>query len=152
MSEGYDRYETPVKLTGERLAHGQARAHVLIVDDHAPSRAVCAGYCDLFDHTSVSVRTAAEAVAVLRREPFSMVVLNVHMDGALGAINTIRALPGAAPIIGLTAIGRGDEAQRWLAAGLAAVAAKPVTAARFFSALSAAASDNGAEARSWAPA
>ena len=135
----------------------QSRSHVLILDDHAPSRDICAGYCDLFDHTSESVGAASEAVAALRRAPFGAVVLSVHTDAwdALDVIPAIRALPGPAgctPIIGLTGIGRSHEAQRWLAAGLAAVLPKPVTAARLFAALGAALDDGGSELRSWAPA
>ncbi|HEX3406181.1 MAG TPA: response regulator [Caulobacteraceae bacterium] len=135
----------------------QSRSHVLILDDHAPSRDICAGYCDLFDHTSESVGAAGEAVAALRRSDFGVVVLNVHADAwnALEVIPAIRALPGAAgltPIIGLTGVGRAHEAQRWLAAGLAAVLPKPVTAARLFAALGAALDDGEAEPRSWAPA
>ena len=134
-----------------------ARHHVLIVDDHAPSRKVCAGYCDLFDHTSESVAGGAEAVAALQRERFSVVVMNVHMGGAGGleAVRAIRALPGEAggtPIIGLTAVGHGEEAQRWLAAGLAGVLAKPITAARLFAALTAAFEGLDDAPRSWAPA
>jgi CheY-like chemotaxis protein len=98
----------------------QSRTHVLILDDHAPSRDLCAGYCDLFDHTSQSVEAAGEAVSALRLQGFGVVVINVHAArwDALEVIPAIRALPGAAgrtPIIGLTAIGRGHEAQRWLA-------------------------------------
>jgi CheY-like chemotaxis protein len=135
----------------------QMRSHVLILDDHAPSREICAGYCDLFDHTSESIGAAGEAVAALRRSDFGVVVLSVHADAwdALEVIPAIRALPGSAgctPIIGLTGVGRGHEAQRWLAAGLAAVLPKPVTAARLFAALAAALDDGGAEPRSWAPA
>ncbi len=146
----------------EATAIAQPRAHVLILDDHAPSRAICAGYCDLFDHTSESVGAAGEAVAALRqaalgRAPFGVVVINVHAAAwdALEVIPAIRALPGPAgrtPIIGLTAIGRGHEAQRWLAAGLAAVLAKPITAARLFEALSAALDRERGGPRSWAPA
>jgi CheY-like chemotaxis protein len=55
------------------------------------------------------------------------------------------------PIIGLTAVGRGDEAQRWLAAGLAAVLAKPITAAGLFAALGVALTGESDTARSWAP-
>jgi CheY-like chemotaxis protein len=136
---------------------GQPRSHVLLLDDHAPSRDLCAGYCDLFDHTSQSVGTAGEAVSALRRQAFGVVVINVHAArwDALEVIPAIRALPGAAgrtPIIGLTAIGRGHEAQRWLGAGVAAVLAKPITAARLFAALGAALNGAEREPRSWAPA
>lgn len=132
------------------------RPHVLIVDDHEPSRRICADYCDLFDHTSESVASGAEAVSALRRAAFDVVVLNVHMaaSGGLETLRAIRALPGRAsqaPVIGLTAIGRGDEAQRWLSAGFAGVLPKPVTAARLFAALSAATESEPEQARSWAP-
>jgi CheY-like chemotaxis protein len=135
----------------------RSRSHVLIVDDHPGSRALCAGYVDLFDHTSEAVRDGALAVEALRRGPFGVVVMNVHMDAspALETLGAIRALPYPAsetPVIGLTAVGRGDEAQRWLAAGMAAVLAKPITAARLFEALGAALDNLGDAARSWAPA
>jgi CheY-like chemotaxis protein len=153
VNEDVRKAETPVS----GLEAGPPRAHVLILDDHAPSRAICAGYCDLFDHTSESVGVAREAVAALRRAAFGAVVINVHAEGwdALELIPAIRALPGPAgrtPLIGVTAIGRGHEAQRWLATGLAAVLPKPVTAAQLFAALGAALDGAGAEPRSWAPA
>ena len=152
MNEDVRRDETPAPA----LEAGPPRAHVLILDDHAPSRAICAGYCDLFDHTSESIGVAREAVAALRRARFGAMVINLHAEAwnALELIPAIRALPGPAgrtPIIGLTAIGRGHEAQRWLGAGLAAVLPKPVTAARLFAALGAALGDGNREPRSWAP-
>jgi len=139
------------------LSAAQPRAHVLIVDDHAPSRDLCADYCDLFDHTSERVAGGGEAVAALRRAPFEVVVMSVHAADwdAMEVIPAIRALPGAAgrtPIIGLTGVGRGHESQRWLAAGLAAVLPKPITAARLFAALGAALEADGDGPRSWAPA
>lgn len=135
----------------------QPRAHVLILDDHAPSRDLCADYCDLFDHTSERHVAARDAVTALRSAPFGAVVMNLHADAwdAVEVIPAIRALPGAAgrtPIIGLTGVGRSPEAQRWLAAGLAAVLPKPITAARLFAALTAALDEHPDEPRSWAPA
>ena len=152
VGRGWLEAETPVQARAP-----QSRSHVLILDDHAPSREICAGYCDLFDHTSESVGAADEAVVALRRSAFGVVVLNVHAGAwdALEVIPAIRALPGPAgrtPLIGLTGVGRGHEAQRWMAAGLTAVLPKPVTAARLFAALAAALDDGGAEFRSWAPA
>jgi two-component system, sensor histidine kinase len=152
-----ERLQSP---ENQPTAHGAAepdRSHVLIVDDHAPSRRLCAGYCDLFDHTSEMVAGGAEALAALRRERFHVVVMNVHMaeSGALETLRAIRALPSPAwetPVIGLTAVGRDDEAQRWLGAGLAGVLAKPVTAARLYAALSMVADNQPAAERSWAPA
>ena len=134
-----------------------ARAHILIVDDHAPSRRICASYCDLFDHTSEMAAGPGEAMRALKRERFHAVVMSVHMAeaGPVDMLRAIRALPapaGETPIIGLTAIGHGDESQRWLGAGLAGVLAKPITAARLYAALSMVMTSGGEEARSWAPA
>jgi CheY-like chemotaxis protein len=130
---------------------------VLIVDDHAPSRDIYAGYLDLFDHTSEAVVGGAEALDALRHGRFDVVVLNVHMaeTGGLETLRAIRALPGPAsetPVIGLTAVGRDDEAQRWLGAGLAGVLSKPITAARLFAALNTVAQDDADDERSWSPA
>ena len=35
------------------------RTHVLIVDDQAGVRAICAAFCDLFDHTTQTAKSAA---------------------------------------------------------------------------------------------
>jgi CheY-like chemotaxis protein len=131
------------------------RPHVLIIDDDEIGREICAGYLDLFDCTSHTVGSGAEAVAALRREAFSLVLLNVHMRrcGALDTLRAMRALPegqGAAPVIGLMGFGRGDEAQRWLGAGLAGALAKPITAARLHLALASAAERETRCERSWA--
>jgi CheY-like chemotaxis protein len=157
MTEAFYRDATRALEGADADAGVQPRPHVLILDDHAPSRDLCADYCDLFDHTSERHAAVREAVTALRRAPFGAVVVNLHADAwdALEVIPAIRALPGPAgrtPIIGLTGIGRGHEAQRWLAAGLAAVLPKPVTAARLFAALAAALDDHQDEPRSWAPA
>ena len=156
MNEAMNR-EAARGATPEDASDTLPRAHVLILDDHAPSRDICAGYCDLFDHTSESIGAAREAVSALRRGAFGVVVINVHADAwnALEVIPAIRALPGPAshtPIIGLTGVGRGHEAQRWLSAGLAAVLPKPVTAAQLFAALGAALDGGERGPRSWAPA
>ncbi len=152
-----ERLASPESQPQQRRGAEPTRSHVLIVDDHAPSRRICAGYCDLFDHTTEMVGGLAEAVSALRRERFDVIVMNVQMAeaDAQSALKAIRALPGAAsatPVIGLTTGDHDDEMQQWLGAGLAGVLAKPVTAARLFSALSMVANSGREEARSWAPA
>jgi CheY-like chemotaxis protein len=134
-----------------------ARTRVLIVDDDRPTRLVCANYCDLFDHVSHDVHCLGDALSALRRECFDLVVLSLHMTsvGGIAAMRAIRSLPApaaVAPLIGLAAVGRADEAQRWRAAGFAAVVGKPVTAARFHAALRTARMEGASGQRSWAPA
>jgi CheY-like chemotaxis protein len=128
------------------------RTRVLIVDDETAGRRLCASYCDLFDFNWAVARSAPEAAAALRRERFDVVVMNVHMDdGGPADLAALRALDPGRPMIGLTALGRRDEAQRWLAAGLTGVLAKPVTAAKLFAALNAAVAAPDDRSRSWAP-
>jgi len=154
-----ERLQSPESIAPVRPARAvePQRQHILIVDDHAPSRRLCAGYCDLFDHTSETVGGGGEAIEALRRERFHAVVMNVHMAeaGALDVLNAIRALPSPVnetPVIGLTALGRGEEAQRWLGAGFSGVLAKPITAARLYTALCMVTEGEADVARSWAPA
>jgi len=130
------------------------RPHVLIVDDQQASRALCANYCDLFDHTSETARSRDEAVEALARRRFDVVVMNVHMDADDGfdTVLAVRDHPAAAPVIGMAAPGRAEEAQRWLAAGLAGVVAKPVTASRLYAAINSVLTPVPDTPRSWAPA
>ncbi|HUO11117.1 MAG TPA: response regulator [Caulobacteraceae bacterium] len=154
MSESTRRSE-PAAPRRETAPGESGKPNVLIVDEDPATRRVCAGYCDLFDHQSSVAKNLPEALSAMRSEPFDVVVLSVHMTGALDAVRAIRALPeprGKAPIIGLAAVGKGEETQRWMSAGLAAVLAKPITARRLFQALSTAADGGFAGPRSWAPA
>jgi two-component system, sensor histidine kinase len=154
-----EHLRSPETATASARFADASRAHILIVDDHAPSRRICASYCDLFDHTSVMAAGGGEALRALKRERFHAVVMSVHMaeNGPVDLLRAIRGLPAPAsetPIIGVTAVGRGDETQRWLGAGLAGVLAKPLTAARLYAALNMVTTAGREEARtrSWAPA
>jgi len=154
MSE--NRQVTSTGPERRREAAEPPRKRVLIVDDHDVSRRVCADYCDLFDHAAETASSGDEALAAVSSGDFDVVVLNVHMPemGGLKALQAIRELPaplGETPIIGLAAPGRADEAQRWLAAGVSGLVAKPVTASRLFAAIRSVLEPPGPGARSWAP-
>jgi CheY-like chemotaxis protein len=148
--------DQPENRPGRAQRADPAKSRVLILDDQRDSRLVCRAYCDLFDHPSQSVASLDEALTALRRGWFDVVVMSVHMArwGGIAAMRAIRALPapaGALPLIGLAELGRADEAQRWRAAGFAAVVGKPVSAARFHAALRIAREDETGARRSWAP-
>jgi CheY-like chemotaxis protein len=147
MTDGYEATGLPAGRSATFAT--EPRTRVLIVDDDRAARRLCAGYCDLFDFTCAVAPSAAEAHAALGREHFDVVVMNVHMDD--DGLDAVRALPRL-PVIGLTSLGRADEAQRWLAAGLSGVLAKPITAAKLFAALTAATTPDTDLSRSWAPA
>jgi CheY-like chemotaxis protein len=136
-------------------AADRPRAHVLIVDDHDINRTICAAYCDIFDFTFESACDGEEAVEAVRRGDFDVILMDIHMPGmdGLEATRHIRALPGRVsrtPIIAVTT--DFEDATRYLAAGMTSVVAKPVTAARLYAAIDAAAPLPAAEPRSWASA
>ena len=159
MSEHRDerRHEPHLAQMDDAGALSAPRTHVLIVDDEAVNRTLCAGYCDLFDHVSETAESGAEALSAVKSGRFDVVVLNVHMPdlSALEAVRAIRQLPApaaATPIIGLAAPGRAHEAQRWLAAGVTGLVERPVTASRFFAAIRSVLDSESPGPRSWAPA
>jgi DNA-binding NtrC family response regulator len=146
MSESHERLDEaePVRAPYADLP----RTHVLIVDDDAAARCLCAGYCDLFDFTWALAKTAADGASTLQHERFDIVVMSLGMADHADLLGHCE---GRARVVGLTPVGREDEAQRWLAAGLSAAIAKPISASRLFAALTTAAEPAGGQ-RSWAPA
>jgi len=157
MSVTHFHADRPEHNAGVLASLGLPRAHVLIIDDNRASQALCASYCDLFDHRSVTASACPEAIEALGRHRFDVAVVNVDMPGAdgLDVVSAIRRLARSKPIVplvGLIARTRADEAQRWKAAGLAAVVVKPVTARALFAAIRSALEPPGPGPRSWASA
>jgi CheY-like chemotaxis protein len=135
---------------------GRARPHVLIVDDHPASRAICTAYCDLFDFSAEAVSTGAEAIEAAKRTRFDIILMDLDMPGtdSFEATRAIRSLRGPAaytPVIGVTAWAVIDEDGCYRERGLWSVVAKPITASRLFAAMNAALWTTAPEPRSWAP-
>jgi CheY-like chemotaxis protein len=144
-------------LPAEDLERSMRLARVLIVDDHAASRRLCAAFCDLFHFACESVRSGAEAIQALRESPFDVVLMDIHMpgEGGVETARAIRALPGPAgrtPIIAVTTDAGREESDRYRANGMADVVAKPITPARLYKAISAAVGLPDREPRTWARA
>jgi CheY-like chemotaxis protein len=135
---------------------GRVQPHVLIVDDHAAGRAICAAYCDLFDFSSEAVGDGLEALEAARRTRFDIILMDIEMprmDG-LEAARAIRALRGPAantPIIGITDSAGVEDVHRSREHGVWSLVAKPVTASSLFAAMNAALWADAPEPRSWAP-
>jgi CheY-like chemotaxis protein len=122
------------------------RTRVLVADEDAAQRCICASYCDLFDFETAVARGRGEALALIRDGAFDVVLADVGM-AAHGFSAWSRQ-----PVIGLAPLGRAHEAQRWLATGFADVLAKPITASRLFAAVRGVIAEEVDASRSWAPA
>jgi two-component system, sensor histidine kinase len=106
---------------------------VLVAEDHAVNRQVLAALLDGMGHQSHFVASGDEAVALVQRQAFDLVLMDVHMPGLDGieATRLIRALPDRAaatvPIVALTADAFTDTRERCLVAGMNDFLAKPVS-------------------------
>ncbi len=122
----------PAEAAGEpaAAADGQRGASVLVVDDMAMNRELVRAILECGGHHVVLAGDGEAAVAAVARQPFDLVLMDVHMpvlDG-LGATARIRALPGAAarvPILAMTADAMPDEMERCRQAGMDGSIAKP---------------------------
>ena len=117
-----------------------AQPRVLIVDDNEVNRRICGTFCEMAGYSCEYAQDGAEAVEAATNSAFSVVLMDIHMprmDG-LAAARAIRALPGrrgSLPIIAVTTSADPADAQRYLAAGLTDVVAKPLTPGRLLEAI-----------------
>lgn len=104
---------------------------VLIVEDHRINQIVAQNYLEIMGHTPVCVSSGEEALDMLGRRRFDLVLMDVNLPGITGETATrhIRALPGDAgkiPIIGISAHVQKDEIKAHMKAGMDSFVAKPV--------------------------
>ena len=127
--------EAPPPETAPEAAYdpGPAGAlRVLVAEDNATNRLVALRLLERLGHQSDTVCNGVEAVAAFGLKPYDVVLMDVmmpEMDG-LTATRRIRAAerPGSrVAIAGLTAGSRSDNLAECMAAGMDAVATKPIT-------------------------
>ena len=112
--------------------HRARRARVLVVEDSPANQLVAATWLRKEGHHVDVVGNGREAVDAVAARPYDLVFMDVmmpEMDG-LAATREIRRLPapaGRVPIIALTANVMAGDRERFLAAGMNGVLAKPVT-------------------------
>jgi signal transduction histidine kinase/ActR/RegA family two-component response regulator len=110
---------------------GAGPLRILVADDHPVNRILMEAMLGRLGHATQLCDNGAEAVEWVKREPFDLVLMDVHMpvmDG-LSATSAIRQLPapaGQVLIIALTADAYSDSRDRVLAAGMNDFLAKPV--------------------------
>lgn len=116
------------------------RLRLLAVDDVPTNRRLLATILEQHGHVCDVATDAREALRLLRQTRYDAVLMDVQMPGIDGAEATrlIRALPppaGTVPVIAVTAHVLPEQRAAFLAAGMAAVVEKPVTASALMAAL-----------------
>lgn len=109
------------------------RAHVLLVEDMRVNQIVTATQLRRDGHRVDIADSGAQAVGLVARLPYDLVLMDLMMPGMSGydAAARIRALPppaGRLPIYALTANTGEEERARCLAAGMQGMLTKPVPA------------------------
>ncbi len=121
-----ERREARISLDGTRI---------LVVDDDDGSREVVAAHLEARAARVVGAASADEAVEILERELFDVLLIDIAMPGYDGweLIRTIRAmrLPGRAgiPAAALTAFARAEDRRKSIDAGFQLHLTKPIDAA-----------------------
>jgi signal transduction histidine kinase/DNA-binding response OmpR family regulator len=120
---------------------GTDRLHVLLAEDNQINQRVAATLLKKAGHTVEVAQNGHEAIALVSRNNFDIVLMDMHMpemDG-LEATKAIRALPTAVasvPIVALTAAGTLSDIQACQDAGMSYFLVKPFRMDRLDSILS----------------
>ncbi len=106
-------------------------SRILLVDDNAVNRQVVKLFLKLLDVRVTEAANGKEALEVLRKEDFDIVLLDVHMP-VMDGTETIKAIRGSQeawsgiPTIALTADAMSGDRERYLAMGMTDYLAKPI--------------------------
>ncbi len=113
---------------------------ILLVEDNPINREVVQGLLEMAGARAAIAEDGAQALALLHRQSFDAVLMDVHlpvMDGFAATAQIRReAKFSALPIIALTANALEGDRERCLAAGMNDYVAKPIEPAQLFAALS----------------
>ena len=127
----------PIRIIKPEAAGDQVRPyegprcdgiHVLIVDDEADGRELVARFLHAAGATVQTAGSAAEALAVLDKETFDVIVSDLAMPGedGLALVGAVRARGIRTPMVALTAHAGAQMRVRALMAGFSTYIAKPV--------------------------
>jgi signal transduction histidine kinase/DNA-binding response OmpR family regulator len=123
--------ERGMTFTLERRTGGEGMLHVLVVDDHAVNLEFAIEALRRLGHRVTPAGNGDEALWLLGRQKFDLVLLDVQMPGidGLEVARRFRAAeqPPRTPIVALTAHTTPVMRERCLAAGFDSVLAKPVS-------------------------
>ena len=131
VSRSEERKARPRKEAA-RLPPGGRRLRVLVAEDNAVNQQVAAGMLERAGHEAVVAANGREALALLEKEAFDLVLMDVQMPELDGLETTAairereRVRGGHLPIVAVTAHAMKGDAERCLAAGMDGYVAKPL--------------------------
>jgi len=128
-------------ITRHSLAEAQRSLHVLLAEDNAVNQVLAASLLKKHGHRVSIAADGLEALELIEREQFDLVLMDVHMPrlGGYDAARRIRAAEreagGHLPIIALTAQAMKGDRERCLEAGMDGYVTKPLKIAELFTAM-----------------
>lgn len=126
-----EREETRANDTADLEAFAAlAGRRVLVVDDNAFNREVATDFLEIVGMRVTTASGGREALEVLERRAFDIVLMDMHMPGMNG-LETVRAMRrnrrlDGLPVIALTAQARAEDHQASLEAGMDGHLTKPI--------------------------
>jgi len=135
---GSPQLASPQPLTRHSLRETRRRLHILLAEDNPINQAVATRMIEKQGHTVVTAKDGKEALELLERDSFDVVLMDVQMpimDGleATAQIRAREALTGAhQKIIALTAHAMKGDRERCLDAGMDDYLSKPLKSELLF--------------------
>jgi CheY-like chemotaxis protein len=133
----------PAAATRRSPGDGRPGLRILVAEDTPVNQALIVRLLVKQGHTAVVTGTGREALAVLEKEAFDLVLMDVQMpemDGFEAAMAIRRREQGTdahQPIIAITAYAMKGDQERCLAAGMDSYVSKPISPAELFEAIDA---------------
>jgi two-component system sensor histidine kinase/response regulator len=131
------------KLGRELRAQAAGRLRILVAEDNIINQKYALTMLEHEGHSVVIAGNGREAIAALDREPFDLVLMDVHMPEMDGfeATSQIRARErftgSRIPIVALTAHAMSGDRDKCLASGMDGYVAKPIRKAELIKAIAA---------------
>ena len=132
----------PVAVISRKLVTSEALQgiRILVVDDDPSACELLSEALGVAGATVRSAESASEAIQLLTRESFDVLISDISMPGedGLSLIRKVRAMTGPSaqiPCVALTALARADDRDRAIEAGYQLYLAKPVELAQLQAAL-----------------
>ena len=126
-------------VTRHVIEESRRRLRILLAEDNPVNQQVAVSMLVKRGHEVDVVSNGRDAVEAVRGRRYDVVLMDVQMPGydGLQATREIRAMPGCErmPIVAVTAYALAEERERFLAAGMGGVVAKPFRSHQLFAAV-----------------